>query len=548
MTNPVVKVNVSLLVAPTPSALQKSGALISMGATNTAQGTKSFLTQLSDLTPLLAGSHAISTLTYVGGNVVAVTASPHGFTIGDTIPLTISGAAPSGYNVTALCTITGASTFQYPVASNPGANTTPGIYTEEDVAELVAMATTFFAQGSGQGVYVLECGAGNATDGVNFLTTWIGQNPGTFYSYLVPRFWDGNAAFLALLATLNATTSQTYFFITTTLATYGGYPATDKCAFLMIEAPSYGVWPANALTAISWGGGSGGGTVTATTTTNHGVAVGQWFQITGVLPASYNGYFQALPGTVGNTLVYALATNPGAETQLGTLVQSQYAQAALAATEFSAAAPFQVTLNYAPNPSNRVTPLNLAFLNGVTPFPTQGNASLISTLQNANVNMVATAAAGGSSATILQGGNMQDGNPFNYWYSVDWTAINVPLQVTAALINGSNNPANPIYYDQAGINTLQSVAGGTMAQGVANGLVLNPIKQTTLTPSQLQAALNAGTFSGYTVVNADPFADYVTTNPNDYKAGIYKGFSIEYTPLRGFSSVTFNVTVSGFAL
>jgi hypothetical protein len=69
----------------------------------------------------------------------------------------------------------------------------------------------------------------------------------------------------------------------------------------------------NPLTAISWTSGS----VSATTTTPHGVQMGQSFQIGGVVPSGYNGTFQALTGTTGNTLVYALATNPGPATALG---------------------------------------------------------------------------------------------------------------------------------------------------------------------------------------------------------------------------------------
>jgi tyrosinase len=69
----------------------------------------------------------------------------------------------------------------------------------------------------------------------------------------------------------------------------------------------------NPLTAISWSNGS----VTATTTTAHGVQVGDLFQIVGVVPTSYNGRFTARTGMTGNTLVYALATNPGQATVLG---------------------------------------------------------------------------------------------------------------------------------------------------------------------------------------------------------------------------------------
>ena len=38
MANPVVRVNVNVLVAPAPSTLQKTGAIISQGGTNLAQG------------------------------------------------------------------------------------------------------------------------------------------------------------------------------------------------------------------------------------------------------------------------------------------------------------------------------------------------------------------------------------------------------------------------------------------------------------------------------------------------------------------------------
>src|SRR3974390_1159522 len=168
MSNPVVNVNVSVQLAPAPSALQKTGAFVSQGATVTSPGTKSLLTQLSDLTPLLAGAKAITSLNWSGGVVSVTTTANHGFTIGDTIPVVISGAAPAGYNGSFVATITGLNAFTYPLLSSPGAFTTAGVYTIEDVSELVAMATTFFAQGTSQAVYVLELGAGNASDGVTF--------------------------------------------------------------------------------------------------------------------------------------------------------------------------------------------------------------------------------------------------------------------------------------------------------------------------------------------------------------------------------------------
>lgn len=542
MANPIVNVVVSQEIAPAPSTLQKTGALVSQGATITTPGAKSLLTQLSDLTPLLTGAKAIASINWVTGNGQVTTVQPHGFEIGDVIPMTIAGVVPTGYNATALATITGASTFNYPLASSPGVVTTQGVYTPEDVTELVQQATTFFAQGSAQSVYVLEIGAGSTADGVAFLAPWIAANPNQFYGYLVPRTWDGDAAYLSFLANYQNTGSKVYFWTTTTLQTYAAY-AGMKDVVAMVEAPAYGVWPANALTSASWLSG----TATALTTSAHGVQPGQWFQLAGNSPTAWNGWFLAGPGTTGSTLVFGIATNPGANSVLGTLVESQYASVGVGANEFSLAAEFRVTLNYSPSSTNKVTPLNYGFLFGVTPFPTQGNNALLTTLLAANVNLVGTGAQGGISNSLVLGGKMMDGNPFKYWYSIDNIQINLARNVTAALIDGANNPQNPVDYDQPGINTLQQASVTTMATGIANGLVLNPIRAPTLSAPDLQNAIAAGTFAGTTLVNAEPFGAYTTENPNDYPAGIYNGISVRYAPLRGFEDITINVTASSFA-
>jgi hypothetical protein len=124
--------------------------------------------------------------------------------------------------------------------------------------------------------------------------------------------------------------------------------------------------------------------------------------------------------------------------------------------------------------------------------------------------------------------------------------INLAVNITAALIEAANNPQNPIFYNQAGINTLQQVAVSTMNTGITDGLVLNNVKMTTLDAADFVAALDNGTYDGFTVVNADPFASYVEENPDDYAAGTYDGISIDYTPLIGFESITVNISVSSF--
>jgi len=236
----IVEVSVSLVQAPTPSLLQQTGAFISQGGTNTATGTLTLLTGVADLAAIQPGSlsKAISTLTWATGTVTATTAAPHGLTNASTVHVTIAGAAPSGYNGTFTATVTGASTFTYQVAVNPGTETVPGTYTMVSVAEVLSMATTYFAQGTMQSVYVLELGPGGAADGVTTLTSWLLSNPATVYSFLVPRSWDAVASFLTLLASYEAPTSLTYFWVTTTTSNYTSYTDTMKCVISMVEAPS----------------------------------------------------------------------------------------------------------------------------------------------------------------------------------------------------------------------------------------------------------------------------------------------------------------------
>ena len=156
---------------------------------------------------------------------------------------------------------------------------------------------------------------------------------------------------------------------------------------------------------------------------------------------------------------------------------------------------------------------------GVTPYVLTN--SLQTTLKAAGVNWVGTGAQGGISNTLVLWGTTMDVNPWNYWYSVDWTAINVAEFLAAAVINGSNSPTNPLYYNQAGINTLQKVAQATVNNGISFGLILSPAK-----------------------VVAVPFSTYVKQHPGDYSTGTYNGLSCTFVPLRGFESITIYLTAS----
>lgn len=450
----IVQVNVTQTLAPAPSTLQKTYALISQGGTTLTPQSKSLLTQLSDLTPLLTGAVAINSLAWATSVVTVTLSAAQTWTVGDTINITIAGAAPAGYNGTFLCTVTGTTTFTYPLVANPGSATFQGTAILADVAELVAMATTWFAQGYGNSVYVLELGEGTAVEGVTDLTTWLTANPGSFYGYLVPTGWDAEATFLTLAKNYSATNAMTYFFTTATLSDYATLTGT-KSIVQMIQA------------------------------------------------------------------------------------------AAAPVTEFSIAALAWNRCNLNPSTTNQVTPTAFQYLIGVTPYaPTVAQQVSFKT---GNLNFVATGAEGGISNTLVMWGVAADGNDFTYWYSVDWVQINLNLAISNEIINGSNNPANPLYYNQNGINRLQARSATVFNNAVTYGLALGNVIQTHLDQQTFNNNVNNGVYAGNIAVNAVPFATYNTQNPTDYASGIYNGLSAVYTPQRGFTQILFNVNVSSFA-
>lgn len=460
MVNPIVVVNATQVVAPNSTNPQKLGAAISQGATTLAEGATSFLSSAADLTSILAGALAITSITWTGNVATVTTTAPHGIPTSDVVPVTIAGATPSTYNGTFQATSTGASTFTYPLLSNPGGSASPpGTYTLEDVAELFAMVATFFGQGGSQGLYVLELGEGDVTLGVTNLTAFIAANTangiGPFYGYLVPRYWDHDSSFLAFLAGYATTTSKTYFYVTTTSAHYTDYAGMKQVVW-MIEAPG------------------------------------------------------------------------------------------IPATEFSLASAFYAVLSTSPSSATKVAPFSFRYLFGVTPYPTVGNSALLTSIQAAGGNVVGTGAQGGISATVLNWGTTGDKRPINYWYAADWVQFNVKINMSAAVINGSQPGGNPLYFDQDGLNRLQAVAVGTMSSGITFGMVFGAASQSSLVPADFNAALEAGAFAGQAETNFVPFPAYAAANPSDYPAGLYAGVTIVFSPLRGFSQIVVNLVVTDF--
>jgi hypothetical protein len=424
----IVNVSVTQQVAPAPSTLQQTGAFISQGATTLAAGTTQLLTKVSDLTSILRGATSITSMILSAGTVTVTTTTPHGIPTGDVVEVIITGVLPTAYNGTVNATSTGPNTFTYVLGGLPGSVTVQGVMTLEDVQELVAMTTTFFAQGANQAVYVLELGVGTPAQGVTALNSYIINPTIRFYSYLLPKTWDTEPTAWAMANTYTGTTAQLYFYVTTTIATYSNWE-TFKSVFATVQSPSAPV------------------------------------------------------------------------------------------TEFSASAIFWTTLSYNPNASNLAHPLAFTYVYAVTPYVLTN--TLQTQLKAAGVNWIGTGAEGGISNKVIFWGTFMDLSPFNYWYSVDWMAINVEIALANAIINGSNLPTNPLYYNQAGINTLQKVAQATTNNGISFGLVLSPA-----------------------TVQAVPFTTYIAQHPSDYATGTYNGLSLTFVPARGFTQITIYLTAS----
>ena len=113
-----------------------------------------------------------------------------------------------------------------------------------------------------------------------------------------------------------------------------------------------------------------------------------------------------------------------------------------------------------------------------------------------------------------------------------------------AVINGSNNPLAPLYYDQTGIDTLHANLANTMVTASNFGMVVGAIMMSQLTGDQLQQSIDNGTYAGQCNVNAVPFLPYAQSKPSDFKVGEYDGLSVLFIPRRGFIHVLVNIVAS----
>jgi hypothetical protein len=431
MSNSIVTVNVSEQVASAPNQLQQTGAIISQGATTAAAGTLTLLTDKTTLSATLRTPLAITSLTWAGSIVTAVTAAAHNIPSGDTVQGTIVGAVPAAYAGTFACTYVSPTSFTYPLASNPGAETTPGTFHLAAVDEVSAANNSYWGQGSAQAVYLLELGPGTPAQGVSALATWLLNPTKPVYAYLCPQSWDTESTAPTLFKQYENPTSSVYFLVTTTLATYSTWTT--------LPIKSVQLW-----------------------------------------------------------------------------LQSPLAPSA----EFSAAGALYPQLATDPGPVNLVAPLAFRFVFGLTPYTTL-TSSQVAAVKAAGLNWIGTGAEGGISNMLIMNGKYGDLHPWNYWYAVDWMIVNEQEALAAAVINGSNDPTNPLYYNQPGINTLQKVA-----------------------QQQYNRAVQFGMAQPGGVVTAIPFTTYVDENPGDYAIGKYAGLALTFVPLRGFEAIIVQLVAS----
>lgn len=243
------------------------------------------------------------------------------------------------------------------------------------------------------------------------------------------------------------------------------------------------------------------------------------------LPCTQSSY-NTFSNTWKNTM--AVIQSPGATT-----------------TELDSIAYMQYITAFNPAPTNRLPPSQYTFLFGVTAYTPLTQTSMTE-LVNANVNFVSTGAEGGISNTMLVKGVMLDGTPANVKFSIDWVQINMDLLLSNAIINGSNNPLSPLYYNQAGINVLETEAKVVATRAVSSGIAVGAVNTVALDPDTFAANVAAKKYAGQFVINAQPWSTYVAQNPGNYELGIYGGLQAAFTPQYGFTQVIFNLGVVQF--
>ena len=411
--------------------------------------------------------------------------------------------------------------------------------------ELTNMSSTFFAQGSAAGVYVLELGVqATPQDGIAALNTYITDNPQVFYAFCVPDSWDTTPAPVAPAVTVTADSTSTlpagsYYTQVAYINSAGAIgqlsPVVDSTVStadadsLVVTSPAAITGATSYLVYM--------GTVSGELYLQNGAGTAIGTNYTQAAPISTTtgtsltladlGNNNSSPSSMRYFLVNSTPTNMSAYGTIDSAgnfvgykaIISAWPSPSAQSGEFTAAAwLYNIAVNN-PGADNKLAPMQYRYLYGVTPVPPTGYSAEIQQVVNYGGNYVGTGAEGGISAACIRGGTTSSLTQISAWYGLDWEMINVQQVTAAEIINGSNtNP--PLDYNQEGINTLQEVAQVEADNGVTFGCA--------------QSA----------VISAIPFYTYNQQQPGDYSLGDYNGLSGDIVAQNGFLHIIFNMALS----
>lgn len=130
---------------------------------------------------------SVSLISWTGGVATVTTAAPHGRPLGYSLSLTFAGATPNLINGTFLCTVTGASTYTFALASNPGAITGTITYT----------------------AFLTNIAVYRQVDEVDFMPTSVGGNGYIFRAPFKQIFVNANPAGIRFLNWTNLDSTGT---------------------------------------------------------------------------------------------------------------------------------------------------------------------------------------------------------------------------------------------------------------------------------------------------------------------------------------------------
>jgi len=476
--NQIVQVNVSQSIAGAPSALQETGLIITQGGTTTSAGTVSLIASQASLSAILATS---------GNPAIDLQASFTTFSANNPVGrsvyvLELGAGATAGYLVGGALTGSAllVSTWQAVTAGGmvisidgvvktlTALNFSTGVNTLSDVATKISTALGTSASCVWNGYsFVITSSTTGATSTVSYATTGTGTDIAALAGL---KTGTASAPVAGYAAGTSAGISALNLFIQSNIKKYYAVLLPDGWANDSSLAPMLRNYTSTTSLIYFY---------FHTTLSNHGF---------------YNG-IKCVVMKIKSPLD--------------------------AATVNSVAAEFAGVLQYSPSATNQVTPFAFKYVYGVSAYPLSDIQAV--TFKAANLNFVDTGAEGGISNTIAKWGVTADGRDISYWYSVDWVQINLERDIANEIINGSNNPLAPLYFNQTGINRLKARAQGVMNRAITFGLALSPV-----------------------TVNAIDFVVYNVSNPSDYSMGKYSGLSCSYTPARGFTSIVFNLNVTDF--